>query len=155
VWGCCCCSRGRAVLPLSHMLPCWQPIVCHDAAIATAITSSLRYASGLVGCRGHVAVLAVAMPLMALRRAGHAGRERTRLSSSACTWVSSVKPNTSSQGAHTPSHRPYPTALSLFLISLPPSSHAHVRAIEQSLVLNSAPLHLRPPIFSPPDPAQP
>ena len=94
---------------LSRVLPRCQPTVRHDVAAIAAIVSSLRCASGPVGCRAHVAMLAVAMPLMALRRAGHAGRERACLSASAWTWVSTVASTTSSQGAHMPSHRPYPT----------------------------------------------
>ena len=146
MWGRCCCSHGLAALLLSHTLPRCQPAMRHNAAAAVA--SSLRCASSLVGCHAHVVVLAVAMPLMELRRASHAGREHARLSTRAWTWVSTFTPTTSSQGAHMPSHRPYPTALSLFLICLPPSSHSHVRAREWSPRLNSARLHLHPPIVS-------
>ena len=155
VWGRYCCSRDQAALPLSRVLPHYQLIMHHDVAAAATIVSSLHCTSSPVGCCVHMAMLTVATPLMALRCMGHAGRERVSLSASTWTWVSTVAPTTSSQGAHTLSHWPYPTALSLFLISLLSLSHAHVRAREWSPLLNSAHQHLCPPIFSSPDPTQP
>ena len=57
--------------------------------------------------------LVVALLLMALWHVGHAGRERARLSASACAWASMIMLTVFCQGEDEPSSPPCPVSLFL------------------------------------------
>ena len=125
---------------------------CRHRRITTlALAAALRRWPALtLRARGRVAV---ALPLMALRRVGHAGREHECLSASAWPRAAPVAPTASHQGTPLPSRwLPLPhrsLALSLFvLVSLPPSNHTGAATVRGHL--SSIPLVHASALTSPP-----
>jgi len=133
---CCCCLRIVVVS---------APVRCTLCAAAGPVRVRL--------CRAHVAGLVVALSLMALRRAGHVGRERACLSASAWPQATPVVPTASHQGTPLLSHwLPLPHhSLALSLCSRRPTTvESHRRhSYEGSPLINPSCPCLRPHVPSP------